>query len=324
VILLIGSFTGTVGDPTGRLSTRQQLTREKVIYNSREYKKQAGKILDINRAKIKYNHKWWDKMKVKNFIELATNFTAQQILARDMFKERMTKDKELYLHELLYPLLQAYDSVIMGVDGEIGGNDQTFNMLAGRALMKKIKNKEKFVLTTKLLKDPTGKKMGKTEGNMITLTDEPNKMFGKVMSWPDELILPGFELCTRVEMSGIREGVETNPRKYKAELAREVVKIYHGEQAAEKAVEEFDRIFKEKKIPSEIRVVKVGSEKINILDLLMEIKLVESKSDARRLVEENAVRINEDVIKNWQEQIIPEKDMIVQVGKKRFVRLDIK
>jgi len=330
VIMLIGDFTAMIGDPTDKTATRKRLSRKEVLKNLKDYKKQAAKILNFtgkNPAKIKYNSKWHSKITFDKLIELAANFTVQQMIVRDMFQERIKKDKPIYLHEFLYPLAQAYDSVAMNVDLEVGGNDQTFNMLCGRDLMKSLKNKEKFVLTTKLLVDPTGKKMGKTEGNVVNLNDAPKDMYGKVMSWPDSLILPGFELCTDFSIKEIKEielelkNKKTNPRDLKAVLAREIVSIHHSKKAAIEAEREFNRIFKEKSLPSKMPYYKSKLTKASILDLLIEAKLTSSKSEAKRLVEQGAVRINNRVINSWRQEIKIQSGMVLQVGKRRFLRI---
>jgi tyrosyl-tRNA synthetase len=182
IIILIGDFTAMIGDPTDKSATRKQLSKEQVLENAKDYKKQIGRIMDLKKIEFRYNSEWLSKLDFKQLIELSSNFTAQQTLARDMFKKRISAGKDLYLHEFLYPMMQAYDSVVLDVDLETGGSDQMFNMLAGRTLMKKLKGKEKFVLTTKLLEDQSGTKMGKTTGNMVSLNDEPTEMYGKVMS----------------------------------------------------------------------------------------------------------------------------------------------
>ncbi|MDO8590635.1 MAG: tyrosine--tRNA ligase, partial [bacterium] len=208
VILLIGDSTAMIGDPTDKATARKQLSRTEVLYNARLYKKQASTILKFggkNPAKLRYNSKWLSKMSLENTFGVLSNMTYAQTIKRDMFQKRIAEGKDLYLHEFLYPMMQGYDSIAMDVDGEVGGNDQTFNMLVGRDLMKKLKNKEKFVVSMKLLVDPSGKKMGKTEGNMVCLNDKPDVMLGKIMSWPDTMILPAFELCTAVSTSDITE-----------------------------------------------------------------------------------------------------------------------
>ncbi|MFZ2881854.1 MAG: tyrosine--tRNA ligase, partial [Candidatus Moraniibacteriota bacterium] len=231
VIFLIGDFTGMIGDPTDKAATRKKLTREEVEKNAKSYKKLASAYLDFsenNPAEVKYNSKWNDKLTFKDLIEVASNFTVQNMIQRDMFQERLKAEKPIYLHEFLYPLAQGYDSLVMDVDVEIGGNDQMFNMLCGRDLMKAVSKKAKFVLTMKLLADENGKKMGKSEGNVVWLDDAPTDMFGKVMSWPDGVIGIGFELCTNLEFDRVKKiykdlkNPKINPRDMKIELAYEL------------------------------------------------------------------------------------------------------
>lgn len=327
VILLIGDFTGMIGDPTDKSATRVRLTREQVLKNAQKYKEQAGKILECggkNPVELKYNSEWLGKMSFEDVVELASNFTAQQILARDMFDKRLKEDKPIFLPELLYPLMQGYDCVAMDVDGEVGGNDQTFNMLAGRTLMKAMKGKEKFVVANKLLADPTGAKMGKSEGNMIRLSDSSDEMFGKIMSWTDGMIVGGFELLTDVSMeevvaiskSLIRE--EVNPREVKARLAREIVGFYYGEKEAQAASDRFDQLFQRKERPNDIQEVRVKGSR-SIADVLMETGLAKSKSDARRLVEGGGVKVNEVIVKSIDVQV-PD-GAVIQKGKRHFVRV---
>lgn len=326
IIFLIGDFTGMIGDPTDKNAVRKKMTREEVNKNLKNYKKQAGKILDfsgINPAKVMFNSRWSDKLTFIKLIELASNFTVQQMIARDMFQERIKKDKPIYLHEFLYPLAQAYDSVVMDVDLEIGGNDQTFNMLCGRGLMRAIKNKEKFVLTTKLLSDPSGKKMGKTEGNIINLDEKSEEMFGRIMAWPDSLIFPGFELCTDLSMTEINQikKEKNNPRNNKLRLAREIVAIHYRPTDALESEKEFNRIFKEKKTPSQLKSHRLIIKNLNILDLLVKTKLASSKSEAKRLVEQRAIKINGSIINDWRAKIEIKKGAILQVGKRKFIKL---
>lgn len=324
VIFLIGDFTGMIGDPTDKSKTRPKLTREQLLKNSKNYKAQAGKILNFsgkNPAKVMYNSEWNDKLSFVDLIELASNFTAQQTLDRDMFKKRIQEGKDLYLHEFLYPLSQAYDSVAMDVDLEIGGNDQMFNMLCGRTLMKKLKNKEKFVLTTKLLIDSSGQKMGKTEGAMISLDTPANEMFGKIMAWSDEMIQPGLELCTDLTAEEINQINQLNPRDAKAKLAREIVAVHYNKKAAQEAEKEFNRVFKEKEKPSQIPTVKLSVKKYSPLDLLVQLKLATSKGEAKRLIEQGGVKIDNQTVKDWQKQIAVKNGLIVQVGKRKFVQI---
>lgn len=319
VIVLIGDFTAQIGDPTDKTATRQQLTHEQVMKNCRGYKEQIGKVLDLKKTEFKYNSKWLAKLSFADTLEISSYFTAQQTIARDMFKKRIEEGKDLYLHEFMYPLMQAYDSVAMDVDLEVGGRDQMFNMLAGRTLMKKMKNKEKYVLTTKLLEDPaSGKKMGKTEGNMIALNEEPNNMFGQIMAWSDELILPGFELLTDLDIKEVK-----NPRDDKARLAKEIVKTFYGAKKAEQAEKEFDQVFKDKAKPTEMPVFKAKDGKMKLVDLLVESKLAPSKGEARRLIEQGGVKIDDQVAKDWQEEIVLKDKITIQVGKRKFVKVKI-
>ena len=322
VIFLLGDFTSMIGDPTDKTAVRKKMTRKEVLANLKNYKKQASKILKFsgkNPAKVMFNSKWNDKLSFIELINLASNFTVQQMMARDMFKQRIKKGKTIYLHEFLYPLTQAYDSVAMDVDLEIGGNDQTFNMLRGRDLMRMLKKKEKFVLTTKLLTDPQGQKMGKTEGNMINLDENPKEMFGQIMAWPDSLIFLGFELCTDLSLDEINKLKKNNPRDNKAKLAKEVVSIHHSKSAATKAEREFNRVFKEKKTPLIMPTYKSGPIDISIL--LFEKGLATSKGDAKRKIKQGAVKEDGQVIHNYHKQIIPkEKGNIIKV-KSRFIKL---
>ncbi len=322
IILLIGDFTGMIGDPTDKTATRKKLTRAEVLANCKNYAKQAGKILDIKKVDIKYNSQWLGKLKMGDILELAAHFTVPRLLERDMFQKRLKEGGTVSLHEFMYPVMQAYDSVAMDVDAEVGGNDQTFNMLAGRDLMKELKNKEKFVLTTKLLVDPTGKKMGKTEGNMVTLKDSPKDMYGKVMSWPDTLMPVAFEICTRVPMEEIKNILADDPRDAKMRLAREIVALYCSADDAVAAEENFVKIFQKKEAPSEVLIFKLKIKSFNILDLLVATKLAVSKSEARRLVEQGGVKVGETIIQDINAVVeIPTDGVLVQKGKRHFVRV---
>jgi len=297
------------------------LTREQVLSYAKNYKKQIGKILDFNKSNIRFlhNEEWTNKLKPIDILAIASKFTVARLLERDMFQKRIKAGSDINVHEFLYPIFQAYDAVTMDIDMQIGGSDQTFNMLAGRRLMKKMKNKGTFVLTTKLLVDPTGKKMGKTEGNMVNLDENPKEMYGKIMSWPDTLITLGFELCTRVSMDEVKK--ITNPRDAKAKLAKSIIRQYHGEKAAEAAEQEFNKIFKEKELPTEIPRVKIKGAKLNILDLLIGAKLTSSKAEARRLILQKGVKIDGKVQDDWRAMIETKKGLIVQIGRRKFAKL---
>ncbi|MBI4426992.1 MAG: tyrosine--tRNA ligase [Candidatus Magasanikbacteria bacterium] len=319
IIFLIGDFTGMIGDPTDKTSARQQLTHKQVLQNCKEYKKQAASILDFggeNPVQLKFNSKWLGKLKFADILELSSRFTVQRMSERDMFQKRLQEEKPIYLHEFLYPMMQAYDSVAMGVDGEVGGNDQTFNMLCGRDLMKDLKHKEKFVLTMKLLADNTGKKMGKSEGNMIALADSPEDMFGKVMSWSDEMIVRGFELCTRVDVPDDKAAAQ-EPMKYKKMLAYEITKAFLGEKAAQKAQEYFISTFSKKEQPAEMPEIKPSN--YDIATVLIEAKICASKGDARRQIEQGGVKVNGEKISDFGFKI--KKGDVIQKGSRFFVRV---
>jgi len=298
-----------------------------VLNNARDYKKQASNFLKFGfgGAELKYNSKWLAKISFEELLKLSSHLTHSQIIKRSMFQERLRQDKDIYLNEFLYPLMQGYDSVFMDVDGEIGGNDQTFNMLVGRDLQKKIKNKEKFVITTKLLADANGDKMGKTTGNMVALNVGPSDMFGKVMSWTDGMILSGFELCTFVsleEIAEIKNQLESgiNPKDIKMRLGYEIVKIYHGDKEALKAKENFINTFKKGGLPENIEEVKAISGEL-LSEKLVAIKAVASKGEFRRLVLEGAVSdaVSGEKITDPNYKI--SKEITLRVGKKRFVKL---
>ncbi|MDO8558717.1 MAG: tyrosine--tRNA ligase [bacterium] len=318
VIVLIGDFTAMIGDPTDKLAARKPLTRKQVLENAKDYKKQIGKILDLKKSNVRflYNEEWTNKLKPVDLLEIASHFTVARLLERDMFQKRIRDGKDILLHEFLYPVFQAYDSVTMDVDLEIGGNDQTFNMMRGRDLMKKMKNKEKFVMALKLLTDSAGKKMGKTEGNMVNLDEEPNQMFGKIMSWPDEIISAGFELLTDIPSP------KTDPREAKAQLAKEVIKVCHNQKEAELAEKEFERVFRDKELPTEIPKVAIKEGVLSILDLLVETKLCPSKSEAKRLVEQGGIEVDGKIKKDWREQIEVKQGQIIRAGKRKFVKIN--
>ena len=320
-ILVIGTGTVLAGDPSLRLETRPLMTEKEVAKNVKTWKKQAGKVLNFSKVKIKYNGEWLLKLKLEDIIKIASQISAVKLFQREMFQRRIKMGQTVLTHETLYPLLQGYDSVFLDVDLEIGGTDQTFNMLIGRELMGKMRKKEKFVLTCPMILGIDGRPMSKTSGNCIWLEDSPTQMFGKIMSIPDDLIFNYFKLLTRVSLTEIEKVKKLNPRDAKIRLAREIVRLYHGEKKAMKAEKEFERVFKEKKLPSKIPGVKIKEEKLNILEFLVKTKLASSKSEAKRLILQKGVKINGIVKENWQEIIETKKGMIIQVGKRKFVKL---
>lgn len=321
VIFLVGSATAMVGDPSGRDKMREPLTREQVEQNFQDYKRQAGKVLDFSKVELRYNHEWRDEFHDK-LETIGYHFSVQQMLHRDMFKERMKKEQDIAITELFYPLMQGYDSVVLDVDVEIGGNDQLFNMLCGRTLQKAFGKREKFVLTTKLIEGTDGRKMSKTYDNCIYLDDEPKDMYGKLMSIKDDLIVTYMECATEMPMDEVKEAEKalkkgTNPKDLKMTLAREVVALYHGAKAATDAENEFTKIFSRGGVPEDMPEVKVEKGSL-LIDVMVQQKLVTSKSDARRLIDQGGVHMNDKTVKGIDEKA--EKG-VLKVGKRKFVRI---
>lgn len=327
IILLIGDFTATIGDPTDKLAARVPLTREQVMSNCRLYKKQASKFISFhgeNKAELKYNSRWFGKMTMADALHLFSQITYAQTIKRDMFQKRIAEGKDLYIHEFMYPALQGYDSVVMDVDGEIGGNDQTFNMLFGRDMLKKTKNKEKFVLTTKLLTDISGKKMGKTEGNMVALTDSPHEMYGKIMSWADEMMEAGFELCVgSVALNKARADLSAgkNPKEVKARLAFSIVEMCHSKKDAVLAEKAFENAFSRKAPDSFCDVSAKAGDFLS--DVLVGAGIVSSKSEFWRLIASGSIENLEEKTKIADPKAVVSKEMKIRIGKKKFVRIAI-
>ena len=325
VIFLVGSFTALIGDTSDKDAMRQPLTPEQVEANFHTYKEQASKIIDFSKAEIVYNSDWLSNLSFKNVVELAQHFTVQQMIERDMYQKRLKEGKPIGLHEFFYPLMQGYDSVHMEVDLEIGGNDQLFNMLAGRTLLQDYKGKEKFVLTTPLIEGTDGRKMSKSYGNVINITDEPGDMYGKVMSMTDDLIVKYLLLCTDLPLEEVDEIDKAlkgsmNPRDAKMKLAREIVTLYHDKKAAMQAEQDFVNVFKKGGVPDDMPEFELSGDR-NIIDLLKLCKLVGSKSEGRRAVEQGGVKVNDKKVTSVNDVIHLEKDMVIQVGKRRFAKL---
>lgn len=316
-ILLIGSFTAMIGDPSDQESLRQPITKKKVEENFKTYKEQAGKVIDFNKVEIVYNHEWLEKLTYVEILEHASKFTVQQMSERAMFAERMSNDKPVSVHEFLYPLMVGYDSVMLDVDLEIGGSDQEFNMLAGRTMQRAFGKREKFVLTTPLIEGTDGRKMSKSYENCVYIDDEPNEMFGKLMSVNDELMETYFECCTDVAMDEVKQILSGNPRDAKARLAHEIVTLYHGEKAAQKAASEFDSVFKDKGMPEDMPEVKVEQGSV-LIDVLVDQKLVSSKAEARRLIEQNGIKVNEKTVTELDAVV---EEGILRVGKRKFLKV---
>lgn len=335
-VLVIGDFTAMIGDPTDKSATRKRLTPAEVLENLKGYKAQLTAFLRFdgeNPVQIRFNQEWLGAMSFADVVELASHFTVQQMSERDMFAKRLAEQKPVYLHEFLYPLMQGYDSVALEVDLEIGGNDQTFNMLAGRTLLRELKGKEKAVMTCKLLADPTGKKMGKTEGNMIALTDAPEDAYGKLMSWPDEMILSGFDVLAALTGSletekqalidrARRLNDGENPMTLKKELAHHVVQRCFGAEAADRAAAHFAQVHQDGLVPTEMPEFSLNEATISVVEALVLTGLVASNTDARRQIEQGAVSVAGERISDVKAEItVPAEGLILQKGKRGFVKL---
>ncbi|MAE68773.1 tyrosine--tRNA ligase [bacterium] len=318
-ILLIGSFTAMIGDPSDRESERNALTREEVEKNFKTYKEQAAKVIDFDKVEVVYNHEWLEKITFEEILQLASNFTVQQMSERAMFKERMNKGNPVSVHEFLYPLMVGYDSVIQDVDCELGGTDQEFNMLAGRTLQKALGKREKFVLTTPLIEGTDGRKMSKSYDNCVYLDDEPSDMFGKMMSINDNLMETYFECCTDIPMDEVKKILKGDPREAKVHLAKEIVRMYHSEKDADAAESNFTKVFSEGGVPDDMPEVK-AKKGSTVIDVLVEQGLIASKSEARRLVEQGGIKKDDTAIDSIDTKV---EEGIYKVGKRKFLKISL-
>jgi len=328
VILIVGDWTAQIGDPSGVSITRPMLSKEQVQANAETYMKQFFKVVDRKKTEVRWQSEWFGKFTLSDVIQLTSKFTIAQLLAREDFSARYNANRPIAVTELLYPLLQAYDSVAIQADVEFGGTDQKFNFLVGRELQSMVGQHPQQCFMTPLLVGTDGsQKMSKSLGNYIGIDEPPNEIYGKVMSIPDSLIMDYFDLVTDVsdeELEEFRQGLghETvNPMMLKKRLAREIVFIHHSKAAALKAEKEFNRIFRKKEKPSKLPIYKLAAKKYKILDLLVQTKLAPSKSEAKRLVTQGGVKIDNRVIKDWQKEIAIKDKMIIQVGKRKFAQI---
>jgi len=335
VTLIIGDGTALIGDPSGRNSTRPQLTADQVKHNAQTYVDQAFKVLDSQKTTLVYNSEWLLELKLEDLLGLAGKFTVARILERDDFHNRYTTNQPIAVHEFLYPIMQAYDSVVIKADVELGGSDQLFNLLAGRELMEKMGMEPQVCLTLPLLEGTDGvQKMSKSYGNYIGVTDEPADMFGKVMSIPDEIMVKYFRLASTVpvdEIDAIEAGLkadELHPNKVKRQLARNIVAAYYSEDDAHEAEVQFDRVFKEHKLPDDIPefaadLTPNDEGKVYLAKLLADAGLAGSTGEARRLIDGGGVKVNGEAIPAKSYNVEPSllEGAIVQVGKRKFARL---
>jgi tyrosyl-tRNA synthetase len=329
IVLIIGDFTALIGDASDKDVMRKSLTEEDIKNNMKEYLPQIGKVLDLKKIEIRYNKDWFGKMKLEEILKLSMNFTAQQMIQRRNFKERWEAEKPIGLHETLYPLLQGYDSVVVSSDIEIGGFDQLFNLKTGRDIQRAFGQEPQDIMTLKMINGLDGRKMSTSWGNVINILDEANEMFGKLMSMKDEMIIDYFEGCTRIPMIQIEEfknslnSKKVNPKEIKKILAKEIITFFHNAKLAEEAEKEFENVFENKKLPTEIEEIEIKEKELNVQELLVRLSLSNSKSEAKRLIEQGGVKIifndNIEIIKT--ENIRIEKGMIVQVGKRNFKKI---
>ncbi|QGG48783.1 tyrosine--tRNA ligase [Heliorestis convoluta] len=333
VIIIIGDFTGRIGDPSGKSETRKQLTEEEVNRNAETYKEQIFKVLDREKTEVTFNSSWLSPLNFADILQLAAKYTVARMLERDDFTKRMKENLPIGIHELFYPLMQGYDSVALQADVELGGTDQKFNLLVGRALQKEYGQASQIAITMPILEGLDGvQKMSKSLGNYIGIHESPREMYGKTMSIPDHCMIRYYELVTAVPMEEIEqlsasvESGQVHPRDAKMRLAREIVTMYHSSEAAHEAEREFINIFQRKELPDEIPEYIVPAELVSsgpvwIVKLLVEAGLVKSNGEGRRMINQGAVKIDNNAITDDKAEVTICDGMIVKVGKRKFVKL---
>ena len=324
VIFLVGDFTAMIGDPTGRSETRKPLTREQIVANAETYQRQVSKILDPALTEVRFNSEWMDKLDVRGLIEIAAKLSVARMLERDDFEKRLAEQQPLFLHELLYPLVQGYDSVALRADVELGGTDQKFNMLVARELQRAFGQPPQVVMTMPLLEGLDGvRKMSKSYGNAVGLTDAPRDMFGKLMSIPDRMMSRYFELLTDTapaEMAAMRSG-KAHPMESKKRLATTIVAEYHDSDAAKDAREYFESKFQRREVPQDVPVFRIAEE-LWICELLKQLGFAASTNEARRLVGQGAVRVDRQTVSDINFHFVPGQHRILEVGKRRVARIE--
>jgi len=324
VIFLVGDFTAMIGDPTGRSETRKPLSREEIERNADTYRDQAFKILDRDLTEVRFNSEWMNDLGVRRLIEITAKVSVARILERDDFEKRLAAEEPLFLHELLYPVIQGYDSVALEADLEIGGTDQKFNMLVGRELQRHYGQAPQAVMTMPLLEGLDGvRKMSKSYGNYVALTDKPEDMYGKLMSVPDQLMVRYYELLTNAapdEIAAVKSG-GMHPMEAKKRLARAIVTEYHGADAATRAEQYFESKFQRKEIPASAQVYRIA-EDLWICELMKQLQFTPSTSEARRLVSQGAVRVDGRTITDVNFRFVPGEHKVLEVGKRRVARIE--
>jgi tyrosyl-tRNA synthetase len=329
IIFIVGDFTAKIGDPSDKLEKRPMLDDAKIKENLKFYKQQVGKILDLKKVEFHYNSKWLSKLNFNEIVSLAESFSVSQMSSRRNFKERLDRGEEVSLREFLYPLMQGYDSVMVDADVEIGGFDQLFNLKAGRIIQKHFGKKEQDIMTLTMLEGTDGRKMSTSWGNVINITDEPNDMFGKVMSMSDDLITKYFKCATDVSNeevlqidSGLVSG-KLHPKDAKMKLGIEIVKMFYGEEKAIAAKNNFESVFSGGAIPENIEEATVGNN-TKLVDVLIDKKLISSKSEMQRLVLEGAIKNTEEDKKIDNREFVLTKTVVLKIGKKRFIKIIVK
>ncbi len=329
--VIIGDFTGKIGDPTGKSVARTQLTDEEVRQNAKTYFEQFGKVIDMEKVELHYNSKWLSPLQFEEVINLAGKVTVARLLERDDFEERMAFRKPISLHEFFYPVMQGYDSVILESDIELGGTDQHFNVLMGRHFQERFNKEPQVAMLMPLLEGIDGvEKMSKSKKNYIGIDESPNEMYGKAMSIPDELLIKYFELITNLsptEVETIKNKVqsgELHPRDAKMLLGKTIVEMYHGREAAEQAEQHFVSVFQQGKTPEVIQEYEwEGNPEVSVIDLLVQLNLLKSKSEARRMIENRGVKVDGNRIENTGAVITLSNGLIVQVGKRKFAKIKL-
>ncbi len=324
VIFLVGDFTAMIGDPTGRSETRKPLSREQIERNAETYRAQAFKILDRERTEVRFNSEWMNELGVRRLIEIAAKVSVARLLERDDFEQRLAAQEPLFLHELLYPVIQGYDSVALEADLEIGGTDQKFNMLVGRELQRHFGQTPQAVMTMPLLEGLDGvRKMSKSYGNYVGLTDKPEDMYGKLMSAPDKLMVRYYELLTKAtpeEIAAVKSG-GLHPMEAKKRLARAIVTEYHGAPAADRAEQYFESKHQRREIPASTQVYRIAEDRW-ICELMKQLQFTPSTSEARRLVSQGAVRVDGRTITDVNFRFVPGEHKVLEVGKRRVARIE--
>ncbi len=325
-IFLIGDFTGMIGDPSGKNTTRPPLSREEILTNAETYKTQIFKLLDPEKTEIRFNSEWMDKFAAADFVKLCSRVTVKQILERDDFEKRLREERPISLHELLYPLTQGYDSVALEADIELGGTDQKFNLMVGRNLQREYAQEPQVILTTPLLEGLDGvNKMSKSLNNYIGIDEAPNEMFGKVMSITDDLMWKYYDLLTDrapAEIEAMKSSNE-NPRNLKVNLAKLIIRDFHSLDAAEKAEADFVARFVKKEIPDEIEETQISAGNYNLADLLVQTNLAPSKKEAKRLIEQGGVKLNSEKVSNTNAEFELKDEILLQVAKRKFLKVKV-